>query len=140
MKTLKTTLMLLAMMVTAITFTACGDDDDDNGEGNSALVGTWDLISLVTDGKDETPPNAYWVFTENKVTVHDRTDIMNGNAVDYTYDAGTKTLTIAFGVAKYKVLTLSSTTLKIQSIGSEIEVEYNGQKLEYTDVITFKKR
>ena len=140
MKTLKTTLMLLAMMVTAITFTACGDDDDDNSEGNSALVGTWDLISLVTDGKDETPPNAYWVFTENKVTVHDRTDIMNGNAVDYTYDAGTKTLTIAYGVAKYKVLTLSSTTLKIQSIGSEIEVEYNGQKLEYTDVITFKKR
>ena len=132
--------MLLAMMVTAITFTACGDDDDDNREGNSALVGTWDLISLVTDGKDETPPNAYWVFTENKVTVHDRTDIMNGNAVDYTYDAGTKTLTIAYGVAKYKVLTLSSTTLKIQSIGSEIEVEYNGQKLEYTDVITFKKR
>ena len=128
------------MMVTAITFTACGDDDDDNGGNNSALVGTWDLISLVTDGKDETPPNAYWVFTENKVTVHDRTDIMNGNAVDYTYDAGTKTLTIAFGVAKYNVLTLSSTTLKIQSIGSEIEVEYNGQKLEYTDVITFKKR
>ncbi len=140
MKILKTTLMLLAMMVTAITFTACGDDDDDNGGNNSALVGTWDLISLVTDGKDETPPNAYWVFTENKVTVHDKTDIMNGTAVDYTYDAGTKTLTIAYGVAKYKVLTLSSNTLKIQSIGSEIEVEYNGQKLEYTDVITFKKR
>lgn len=134
-------LIAFAMMaVVSLSLTGCGDDDDDNGGGSSALVGTWDLISLVTDGKDETPPNAYWVFTENKVTVYDKTDIMNGTAVDYIYDAGSKTLTIAYGVAKYKVLTLSATTLKIQSIGSEIEVEYNGQKLEYTDVITFKKR
>ena len=43
-------LIAFAMMaVVSLSLTGCGDDDDDNGGGSSALVGTWDLISLVTD-------------------------------------------------------------------------------------------
>ena len=45
MKKLYSTIMLLAMMVAALGFTACGDDDeDDGGSGYSSfLVGTWQV-------------------------------------------------------------------------------------------------
>jgi len=40
MKKIYSVLMMLAMMVTALSFTACGDDDDDvdNGSGGASLV------------------------------------------------------------------------------------------------------
>ena len=47
MKKLYSTIMLLAMMVTALSFTACGSDNDEEDEvGNtnsSFLVGTWSV-------------------------------------------------------------------------------------------------
>ena len=46
MKKLYSTILLLAMMVAALGFTACGDDDeeDDSGSGYSSfLVGTWQV-------------------------------------------------------------------------------------------------
>jgi hypothetical protein len=49
MKKLYSTIMLLAMMVAALGFTACGgDDDDDNGggSGSKSIVGVWELVSV----------------------------------------------------------------------------------------------
>lgn len=45
----------LVMLLTVITFTACGDDDEDNDSGvtitESELVGTWNMTSATVNGK-----------------------------------------------------------------------------------------
>ena len=44
MKKVYSTVMMLAMMVAALSLTACGGDDDeiDNGGGDVSIVGTWE--------------------------------------------------------------------------------------------------
>ena len=44
MKKLYSTIMLLAMMVAALSFTACGDDDDDFDD--YSLIGTWECVKV----------------------------------------------------------------------------------------------
>ena len=44
MKKLYSIMMMLAMMVAALSFTACGSDDDevDNGNVEASIVGVWE--------------------------------------------------------------------------------------------------
>ena len=52
MKKLYSTVMMLAMMVAALSFTACGGDDEvDNGGGDASIVGMWECTNFdsVTD-------------------------------------------------------------------------------------------
>ena len=135
MKKLYSTIMLLAMMVAALSLTACGDDDEDEvgGNGNSSsLVGTWDIVQAVYYVEGEEPEyesgnGAYWVFTANKLTVHDSEDLLNGKSVDYTYK-GNKLNIASFSL--YTVTKLTSSKLVIRS--EEIFGSYN--------TIEFKKR
>ena len=113
-------IMMLAMMVAALGFTACGgDDEEDGGNGNSSsLVGIWDVVRFVhyMDGEEpeyESGNGAYWVFTANKLTVHDSDDIFNGQSVDYTY-SGNK-LTVG-GYSIYTVTQLTSSKLVMRSV------------------------
>lgn len=49
MKKFYSTIAMLAMMVAALSFTACGSDDDEidnGGDSNASIVGTWELISF----------------------------------------------------------------------------------------------
>ena len=134
MKKLYSSIMLLAMMVAALGLIACGDDDeDDGGNGNSSsLVGTWDIVRAVYYVEGEEPEyedgnGAYWVFTNNKITVHDPTDVLNGYSVDYTYSGGK--LNVG-GYSIYTVTELTSSKLVIRS--EAIYGSYN--------IVTFKKR
>ena len=45
MKKIYSTILLLAMMVAALSFTACGGDDDEIGGNSSFLIGTWSVTS-----------------------------------------------------------------------------------------------
>ncbi len=45
MKKIHSTIMMLAMMVAALSFAACGSDDDDINGNLSFLVGTWSITS-----------------------------------------------------------------------------------------------
>ena len=45
MKKFYSTIMMLAMMVAALSFTACGGDDDDEIEGEASIVGVWKCVS-----------------------------------------------------------------------------------------------
>lgn len=114
---------------------SCGDDDDeDGGNTSSALVGTWDVVSNIFYSPDEAPEHdnvdgAYWVFTATQLTVHDKTDAMNGKSVSYTYDSSTQKLNVV-GMSVYTVLELTNSTLKMQSVNIE----------GYYNVITLKKR
>ena len=134
--------MAFAMMaVFSLSFVSCGSDDDegDNGSngvaGSSALVGTWDYISSITysiynsEPKDNKRDDAYWVITEDKLTVHDKKDLANGKSVNYTYNSNSKELNIV-GFPLYTVIELTNSTLVIRS--QEILGSYNINK--------FKKR
>lgn len=124
------------MAVYSFALVSCSDDDDDNSgtTGSSELVGTWDMqtITYYYTGESpevENPVDAYWVFTGDKLTVHDQTDLMNGQSVNYIYDSSSKELSIV-GYPLYTVTELTNSTLVIRS--QEI---YGGY-----DVIKFKKR
>ena len=50
MKKLYSTMMMLAMMVAALSLTACGGDDDvDNGKVEASIVGEWECTYLDFD-------------------------------------------------------------------------------------------
>ena len=45
MKRIYFSIMMLAIMVAALSFTACGGDDDDEINGNVSIVGVWECES-----------------------------------------------------------------------------------------------
>lgn len=53
MKTIHSTVMMLAIMVATLGFTACGGDGDndevDNGGGNVSIVGMWECTSFINN-------------------------------------------------------------------------------------------
>lgn len=113
--------MVFAMMtVFSLIFVSCSSDDDNNGS-SSELVGTWDLVNTTYYYEDESLGSdtedgngTYWVFTENKLTVHDSEDLMNGKSIDYIYDSNSKELKIS-GFPIYKVTKLTSSTLVMRA-------------------------
>ena len=60
MKQIYSTILMLALMVAALSFTACGGDDDEDESGDSnSIVGVWECTSmdysdvLGNDGEDD---------------------------------------------------------------------------------------
>ena len=45
MKRIYFSIMMLAMMVAALSFTSCGGGDDDETDGSASIVGVWECIS-----------------------------------------------------------------------------------------------
>ena len=121
MKKLYSTILVLATMVAALSFTACGGDNDDEidtgGENSSVLVGTWDAVSSrYYDNKgweeieDET---GYWVFTETTVTDHfGEDDLYDGQTLNYTFDG--KKLVIG-GVFIWDVIKFTNNTMVLKT-------------------------
>ena len=135
MKKIYSTFMMLAMMVAALSFTACGSDDDENENGSSALIGTWEIVQSVhyygNESEVENDNGAYWEFTANKLTVHDSTDSMNGKPSDYTYSNGKLNI---IGMSFYMVTELTSEKMVLRSEPIDLGI------YTYHNIITFKKR
>lgn len=111
-------LLFVALFATmTFAFTACGDDDDEPSS-NSVLVGTWDMVKATTyymgDTDVDYPKNVYWVFTSDKLTVHDTNDLANGKEVTYNYNSDTKVLKIT-GYPLYNVTELTDSKLVISA-------------------------
>lgn len=117
MKKIYSTIMMLAMMVAALSFTSCGgDDDDEGGESSSALVGTWELVSsrfYSSDGWEEyEEEDGYWVFTRDKVTIYDDDDLADGKTIGYTFDGNQL---IISGYPLWTVISFSNTTMVLKT-------------------------
>ena len=135
MKKYLSLIAFVMMAVVILSLTACGDDDDDVNVGStSELVGTWDIINTTYYSTGESPEvesgdGAYWVFTADKLTVHDSEDLANGKSFDYTYNSSSKELHIA-GYPLFHVTALSKGSLTLRS--NEIFSSYS--------IIKFNKR
>jgi len=126
------TLMMLALMVAALSFSACSGDDDDDGEMNtSALIGTWDFVyQKYTDdyGVEEIEYDlGYWVFTKTTVTIHDKDDYLDGETINYSFDG--KKLSVS-GYPVWTVVTLTNTTMVLKGdfLGTHQEARFNKRK------------
>ena len=124
MKKLHSIMMLFAIMVTALGFTACSDDDDDNKGGvEASIVGKWEHISTDVDpiealeqGFEEydisvieyTPKGKYFGYSENGDKVESGSWTLDGNLLYATNDA----LPIPF---TFTILQLTETTLKFET-------------------------
>ena len=133
MKKYLSLIAFVTMAVVSLSLTACGDDDDDVNVGStSELVGTWDMIKTTHYSTGESPEvesgdGAYWVFTADKLTVHDSEDLANGKSFDYTYDSSSKELRIA-GFPIFHVTALSKSSLTLRSneaFGSYSIIKFN---------------
>lgn len=133
MKKYLSLIAFVMMAVVSLSLTACGDDDDDVNVGStSELVGTWDIVNTTYYSTGESPEvesgdGAYWVFTADKLTVHDSEDLANGKSFDYTYDSSSKELHIA-GYPLFHVTALSKSSLTLRSneaFGSYSIIKFN---------------
>lgn len=132
MKKYLSLIAFVMMAVVSLSLTACGDDDDDvNAGSTSELVGTWDIINTTYYSTGESPEvesgdGAYWVFTADKLTVHDSEVLANGESLDYTYDSSSKELYID-GDLLFHVTALSKSSLTLRynlAFGSYIIIKF----------------
>ena len=119
MKKYLSLIAFVMMAVVSLSLTACRDDDDDDNVGStSELVGTWDIVNKTSYSTGESPKvksgdGAYWVFTADKLTVHDSEVWANGKSFDYSYDSSSKELYID-GDLFFHVTALSKSSLTLR--------------------------
>lgn len=118
MKKLYSTVMMLAMMVAALSFTACGGDDDevDNGKSEATIVGMWECTNFDSD-------TDYPEMFESTINVGTRICFQSGGTyyTDYgetgTWSLKGNTLTITVDdkikiPCDYTITMLTATTLE----------------------------
>ena len=135
------------MAVVSLSLTACGDDDDDDNVGStSELVGTWEIINKTlysTTGESkivESGDSAYWVFTADKLTIHNSENLAYGNSFGYAYNSSSKELYIdGFHPLHVTALSKGSLTLRSDEIGS-FTLGSDEISSTYYYIIKFKKR
>ena len=123
MKKLYSTMMMLAMMVAALSLTACGGDDDevDNGKDEASIVGVWECTYF--DFDTDYPE----MFDNSGMQIGDRVRFKSDGTYETDYVSGYNetgrwslkgnTLTVAVNAEPsipfdYKITKLTSTELE----------------------------
>ena len=123
MKKVYSTITMLAMMVAALSFTACGGDDDevDNGGGEASIVGMWECTYF--DFDSDYPEQ----FDNAGMQIGDRVRFKSDGTYEADYKSGYNetgrwslkgnTLTVAVNAEPsipfdYKITKLTSTELE----------------------------
>ena len=123
MRKIYSTVLMLAMMVAALSFTACGGDDDevDNGKVEASIVGVWECtyFNFDTDYPE--------MFDNSGMQIGDRvrfysdgtyeTDYKSGHNESGRWSLNGNILTVAANADlsipfDYKITTLTSTNLE----------------------------
>ena len=84
MKKVYSTVMMLALMVAALSFTACGGDDDevDNGSGDVSIVGEWECTNLDFD------KNLSGLYVESRINIGDRVRFQSDGTIYARFNDG----------------------------------------------------
>ena len=120
MKKLHSILMMLAIMVTALGFTACSDDDDDKGKVEASIVGKWELIDYNIDPIEVEEQGyiiTFYLGTVVEFTYNGKFFIDDGEIGSLKID-GNYLYTKAYNLpipARCTILQLNNTTLKIET-------------------------
>ena len=121
MEKYRLTIAMLAMMVAALSFTACGGDDDvDNGGGNASIVGVWECT--------------YYKLNKKVSGIHEDNSIQIGDRVCFKSD-GTYYTDDETGrwSQKGNTLIIEGTVKFGDSSGINVPIEYNITKLTSTE-------
>ena len=122
MKKIYSTVMMLAMMVAALSFTACGGDDDvDNGGGDVSIVGEWECTYFeidtdypgMSDNTGMQIGDRVWFESDGRYS----TDYKSGYNETGRWSLKGNTLTVAVNAEPsipfdYKITKLTSTELE----------------------------
>ena len=121
MKKIYSTVMMLAMMVAALSFTACGGDDDvDNGKVEASIVGEWECT--------------YLDFDKDYPGLHADAHLNIGDRVRFKSD-GTYYANYSDGESETGRWSLKGNTLTIAAdVEISIPFEYNVTKLTSTEL------
>jgi len=139
MKRIYSTLMMLALMVAALSFTACGGDDDDIEEGDesSALIGTWEPISWegVLDpiiGDEDEYPTYWWFKSDHTLKVYncDSQSVVETINIEWYLNNGIITLKVLDG--EYSGVTISFVIYKMEK--SSMDWSYYGTSFHFRKV------
>ena len=83
MKKLYSTVMMLAMIVAALSLTACGGDEDvDNGKVDSTIVGEWECTYLDFD------KNLSGLYVESRINIGDRVRFQSDGTIYARFSDG----------------------------------------------------
>ena len=83
MKKVYSTVMVLAMMVAALSLTACGGDDDvDNGKVEASIVGEWDCTNLDLD------KNSSGLYVDSRINIGDRVRFQSDGTIYARFSDG----------------------------------------------------
>jgi hypothetical protein len=129
-----------------VVFSSCSKDDGESGNDNHLLIGKWEAVNddiQKDDGSWELsytyePEECIWVFDETHLLIQDENDLLNGQKIPYSYDAGKKELRVEGFVSN--VLKLTQSELEVENLLIEIDEDETGTTTTITtQKIVFKK-
>ncbi len=122
MKKLYSTVMMLAMMVAALSLTACGGDDDevDNG-GDASIVGEWECTNMNYD------ENLSGLYVESRINIGDRVRFQSDGTI-YAHFSDGESDTGRWSL-RGKTLIIDGAVRLGDSSGVNVPFEYNVTKL-----------
>ena len=109
------------LMIVCVGFTSCSKDD--NVGGSNLLIGSWGAVAdynqingnWVLD-KTYSAGECIWTFDETYVLVNNKSDLLNGQKVPYSYDSNKKILTFTYMGMGWNVYKLTQTDFEVEGL------------------------
>ena len=123
--------MLLAMMVAALSFTACGGDEDKIDGNTSSLVGTWKLLNM--ENYIQFKNDGSFIEATNMDNFHGTWKV-TGNTLLLSNDGRGYAMTFSIEIKSNKYLTMELLSYYFLSNPSDV-FDYDNKD----DTITYEK-
>ena len=127
MRKVYSTVLMLAMMVAALSLTACGGDDDvDNGKVDSTIVGEWECTNLDFD------KNLSGLYVESRINIGDRVRFQSDGTI-YAHFSDGESETGRWSM-RGNTLIIDGAVRLGDSSSVDVPFEYNVTKLTSTEL------